>query len=75
MNGVLRRLVRLEAADARRSRVEAAEREAGPEWPPELVAWLHHGPHAPLPPDLRAGVDRFLAEYAAASNSFRGLAS
>jgi hypothetical protein len=69
-----RRLLRLELAEATRQQAEASRRNPEPQLPPELVAYLHHGPHAPLPPDLRAGVDLFLAEQAAAANPFRGVA-
>ncbi len=61
---LLRRLMRLENTVARRDRAEAADRGSEPRLPAALVAYLHHGPHAPLPPDLRAGVDLFLAERA-----------
>ncbi len=73
MNRLHRRLLRLEFADAIRQQAEASGRKPEPQLPPELVAWLHHGQHAPLPPDLRARVDLFLAEQAAAANPFRGV--
>ena len=64
-----RRLARLETGAARRDRAEASGREPGPGLPAALVAYLHHGPHAPLPPELRAGVDLFLAEHASRSGA------
>ncbi len=42
--------------------------------PPELVAYLHHGPHAPpLSPEMRAGLDLWLAEYEAKRHGGRAL--
>lgn len=64
MSVLRRRLARLEITATCRDRAKATGCEPEPRLPAALVAHLHHGPHAPLPPDLRAGVDLFLAEHA-----------
>ena len=86
MNSLDRRLARLE--EAARGRVAAGDDEddAGLAdlragridpvslLPPELVAYLHHGPHAPpLSSEMRAGLDLWLAEYEAKRHGGRAL--
>ncbi len=65
MRDVVRRLAKLEAAAAARD--QPPSRPASEALlPPELVAYLHHGPHAPpLSPEMQAAVDLSVAEYEA----------
>ena len=70
VSALRRRLTRLESAAALVARGRASG--GGAPEPPlfaALVAYFHHGPHAPLPPDLRGGVDLFLAEHASRSGA------